>query len=199
MQHYGAASTIYNFGHVSGYGTPMQVEAGLFGYGGFGQVEAINIWGTRISSALSAATKAQGVSPSAIGLINAALAEILQAKAVYDTATKNKEWTTEQEVSVANHLKNARDYYASANGIAISSGDGSLPAFPTWALAAQTLPTGAPGKSSPGVLVPATPAVPTTPGTPAVPPTVVYKRMSPTTMALIGIGLGALFFFRRRR
>ena len=36
MQHYAAASTVYNFGQSAGLGTPQQVEAGRMGLGQFG-------------------------------------------------------------------------------------------------------------------------------------------------------------------
>lgn len=205
MQHYAAASTVYNFG------TPQQVEAGLMGLGGgfgqFGQAESRDDWEGRIASAQYAITSAKSVAtPTAAMSLSAPEALVVSARATLYAAKKAGEWTQLQEEQVAKELEKARNAFGAAQASNLMSGGGMFPMpFPTWTLAAATLPAGSAGQISPGTLPVEVEVFPTPadvkPGVIPPPPPPLVKRaflgVGVGVLALVGVGLW--WFLGRRR
>lgn len=202
MQHYGAVSTVYNFGHLAAYGTPQQVAAGEFsGYGAFGQAESRSVWESRVAYADYAIKEAIRQSVAGGTLLQQAMAQVVQAKTTMTYAKSNDLWTNKQEEAIAERLQKARALFDQAQAQALAFGERPFRVpFPVWQSYAAKLPAGSPGTFSPGVIPPPTPAIPAPApgggGAPA-PRVPVVAQAGIGTGGLVLIGLGLWWLFRR--
>jgi hypothetical protein len=192
MQHYAAASTVYNFGQVAGLGRSA-------GFGDFGQVESRDAWGGRIGSAQHAINRAKSTGvPGALMMMSSAEGPVAAARAVVYAARDAGEWTPTQEEQVAKRLQEARQAFDMVQSMNIAMGGGQFPVpFPTWTMSAVKLPTGSPGTLSPGTLPTKAPAG-AAPGEGPVPPPPPRARFDIYKVAMLG-GMGLVLFLVMRR
>jgi hypothetical protein len=122
-------------------------------------IESVSSWSTRSSSAKYASSQAKNEAASrgnmaAMGAFSQA--EAASAAAAQLVSANRDDFTLEVEQKVAKHLADARGLFQSGIGLATTTPPMYTPgvAFPTWTIAARTLPPGAPGVASPGTLPP---------------------------------------------
>lgn len=183
------------------------------GFEGFGTAaEPIAHWSTRAATAKQAVAAAIALGhPVATPMLYSALPLVLEANAIVNQQRQGGTWTEAAEQGVADLLAKARAFFDSAQGLALSSAPQQrFPyAFPTWALAAKTIPGTAPGAVSPGELPPPAPPAGGAPapanGAPGTQPGMIPGLRPlgiPTWVWVTGVvglvGVAAFAFFGRR-
>ena len=154
MQHYAAASTLYNFGYAS-----KSMEAGSIPIMDFAVVQnmknqlATNITNFRIQvvGMPGSATRS-----ALLGLVDAARKLIVEAQSFLDTGTKNGLWTKQLENSTLTRINAARDKYNAAAGMAATTAGPiapgvqlTTPGKPPPVVGPVVGPPGAPGYRAP--------------------------------------------------